>query len=154
MIYKLKIPCIPKAVQSFKYTKLGHKYQPDEVENRKAYITMMAAQQFKHAPLDGCIEIVYFYHVFSPLKSMTKAEKLHIANGGFIYKNTKPDVMDNLNKGVMDALNGICWVDDKMICGGKVTKVYGLNPGLYIAFRLIDKIIPLEKLKQEAVKES
>lgn len=37
---------------------------------------------------------------------------------------TKPDI-DNIVKGVFDALNGIAWQDDKQVVTLKVKKIYG-----------------------------
>lgn len=36
---------------------------------------------------------------------------------------TKPD-LDNLEKAVMDALTGVCWVDDRLIVGKSSVKRY------------------------------
>lgn len=42
----------------------------------------------------------------------------------------KPDI-DNVLK-MLDALNGICWTDDKLIVECTVSKHYGVKPGLLI----------------------
>lgn len=45
------------------------------------------------------------------------------------YCTTKPDI-DNMVKGLLDALNGLLWVDDNRIVGVSVTKIYSNNPGI------------------------
>lgn len=43
----------------------------------------------------------------------------------------KPDI-DNLIKGLFDAVNGLVWVDDNRVAKiGSVEKVYSENPGIY-----------------------
>ena len=46
-----------------------------------------------------------------------------------MYKNTKPDLTDNLNKGLFDALQDIVYTNDSRIV--KITdtsKIYGIHP--------------------------
>jgi len=48
------------------------------------------------------------------------------------YHTSKPDI-DNLFKGVTDALNGIIWADDSLICEiGRQIKIYGEKPRIEI----------------------
>lgn len=44
------------------------------------------------------------------------------------YHTSKPDI-DNLVKGLFDAVNGILWADDKQVVRVNATKVYGEKPG-------------------------
>ena len=53
--------------------------------------------------------------VFPPLKSMKKKTIQDIEAGEIIYKITKPDLEDNLKKGLNDAMTGIVWTDDSRI---------------------------------------
>ena len=49
------------------------------------------------------------------------------------FKTTKPDMPDNLKKLVLDAMSGIVFKDDGLICTEhEVMKYYGPNPGTYI----------------------
>jgi Holliday junction resolvase RusA-like endonuclease len=46
-----------------------------------------------------------------------------------VFKSTKPDLPDNLNKLVFDAMKGIVFTDDKLIVGiENCYKYYGLQP--------------------------
>lgn len=48
------------------------------------------------------------------------------------YHTGRPDI-DNLFKGVTDALNGIIWADDSLICEiGRQIKIYGEKPRIEI----------------------
>jgi Holliday junction resolvase RusA-like endonuclease len=53
---------------------------------------------------------------------------------GALWKSSKPDY-DNLGKIVGDALNGVAWVDDALICDGRILKRYGDVPRLLVRFR-------------------
>lgn len=47
------------------------------------------------------------------------------------WKTSRPDI-DNLQKIVMDALNGVAWVDDAQVCYVTAWKEYGDVPGLRV----------------------
>lgn len=59
----------------------------------------------------------------------------------FLWKPTKPD-KDNLEKAMLDALNGILWYDDAQVVAGTTRKMYG-PPGqssyIGLNFRAADK---------------
>ena len=122
----------PKAVQSVKVRVIGghaQTYQPKQVIDWKNYIRMVASSQL---PPDW--KIVDFpigvkcEYVFSPLKSMPKRVIQALQDGKIIYKPTKPDLGDNLFKGLADSLTGVVWKDDAVICETFAVKRYGLSP--------------------------
>jgi len=45
-----------------------------------------------------------------------------------IYKTTKPDLVDNLMKGLFDAMKGVVFIDDALVCKTETEKIYGLVP--------------------------
>jgi len=64
---------------------------------------------------------------------MSKEMKNHIKEGYPVFKETKPDLLDNLFKGFADALNGIVWQDDALISYCKeIYKIYGEHPGIQL----------------------
>lgn len=63
--------------------------------------------------------------VFPYLKSHTKAERDFVSAGGMLWKHTKPDVTDNLNKPVADALQGLVMENDSQIADFSARKIYG-----------------------------
>ena len=133
---RLEFPGEPKSVQSFRFTRQGRKYQPKDVTEWKGYIRCMAQEQLppEFAPLD-CGVNIHVIFVFTPPKSMKKADKDKIEAGLTVYKTTRPDLTDNLFKGVIDALTGICWTNDSRICKERAVKVYGREPRITIEFR-------------------
>lgn len=48
-----------------------------------------------------------------------------------IYHTSKPD-RDNLDKFVLDALTGVFFTDDKIVCDGRIVKKYSTIPRLEI----------------------
>lgn len=47
----------------------------------------------------------------------------------------RPDI-DNYQKAVFDALNGVLWKDDSLICHAVSKKVYGDTPGIVVLVRI------------------
>lgn len=118
----------PKAIQSFRFTKSGRKYQPVEVLEYKKFIALNAKIQlpkdFKMFENGVAISIRF---VFPPLKSWSKKKIKNLQNGIKIYKITRPDT-DNLMKGFFDSLNGIIYKDDSQIVKIEAEKIYDFPP--------------------------
>ena len=74
-----------------------------------------------HKPWTGAVQI-NFTAVFETPKSFSRALK-DAASRGELYATKKPD-KDNIEKLIVDALNGIAWADDAQVMGGGI-KRYG-----------------------------
>ncbi len=125
-----------KAIQSFRFHNAGNfiqRYQPKQNYEYKALIRHSAEQQigadFKllENPLKVQVEFV-----FPELKSFSKSLKKRISEGAIVYKNTKPDLHDNLCKATFDALTGIVWEDDSQVAELSSRKYYGIRPKIII----------------------
>lgn len=55
------------------------------------------------------------------------------------YHDRKPD-LDNLEKSVLDAMTGVFFVDDSLVCDVHASKLWSLNPA--IAVDIMDAIDP------------
>lgn len=55
------------------------------------------------------------------------------AIAGDILPTTRPDI-DNVVKGIKDALNGLLWADDSQVVQLSARKVYAETPGVIIEF--------------------
>lgn len=66
-------------------------------------------------------------------KSATKAQRAGM-EAGTILPSRKPDV-DNIEKAVLDALNGIAYKDDARVHRTSCTKYYGAEPRLEITIK-------------------
>lgn len=80
------------------------------------------------APLDGAVVIEIAFSMPIP-QSWSQRKKDH-AMLGSVLPTSKPD-LDNLQKSLCDAGNGILYTDDARIVGLRVTKRYG-EPGATI----------------------
>lgn len=93
--------------------------------------------------MKGAVRIKQAVFVFAKdIKGFKKAEREHLQNGGYIFKTTKPDVTDNLFKGLIDAMSGIVYEADQLICHNADTKkVWGLETRIEIEFEEIDNLL-------------
>lgn len=92
----------------------------------------LRAQAMPHRPAQP-LETPLFVgiRVFRSIpKSMAK-KRIELAEKGYLRPVTKPDV-DNYQKLVYDALNGIFWRDDSQIVESKTAKFYSSTPRLEI----------------------
>lgn len=130
---KLTFNLVPMAVQSCRFTRSGMKYQPKENLSYKAQLRFLTQQQI---PADfKLFEKALRVHaefVFPELKSFSKKLKTLIGEGAVIYKGTKPDLHDNLNKATFDALTGVIWEDDSQVAELSSRKIYGTKPQIIL----------------------
>lgn len=126
----------PKAIQSVRVAQIGgfiRKYQPKANVDWKAYLRVLAIDQLPTdwEPLSDALELHVDFS-FAPLRSMSKKLRARIAGGEIVYKPSRPDLCDNLMKGLCDALTGVVWRDDAQICRVSSVKRYGDKPGIAI----------------------
>lgn len=109
----------PRAKQSARHVVNKGKiksYQNKDLKSWENAIKMMAKNQYKAEILTCGLAVKNLIYSFKALKSFTKKQNLEIAEKGYIYKITKPDLTDNLNKALFDALEGIVYKNDSQIC--------------------------------------
>lgn len=113
----------------------GHAYTPASTRLYERKI----AQAYKAAggkKMDGALH-VDFETVFGIQKSATKAERMRRLNGNEIAMK-KPDI-DNVEKIVLDALNGVAYEDDTQIVSVRSIKGrYEDVPRLIVRVREIE----------------
>ena len=106
---------VPKARP--RTTKRGNRaimYTPDKTKNFENYVKLVAAQHVPEELLTSALEVRLDF-LFQRPKSLPKKIRYH---------TKKPDI-DNLAKSVMDALEGIIYVNDAQVISLRVTKDYG-----------------------------
>lgn len=135
----------PKAIQSVRFASRGGFVQTFQPKANKEWKLLVKSETFKQLPpswkpLEGplWVEIVY---VFAPLKSFRKADRELIEHGGLIFKETKPDVNDNLNKGLFDAFTGVLWGDDAQVAWSASQKAFGKVPGIHVAVGTLPRTV-------------
>jgi len=145
---RLYFPYEPKPVQSSTFsTKNGviRNYQPSKVTSYKGVISYSFLQQVGAGfmPTDKPIFITRLWFVFPTNKGITKRDMAIVeawekmeGEAGFmydaptpLYKPTRPDLMDNIQKGFWDALSGLLFKDDaQIVSANNILKCYGLRP--------------------------
>jgi len=131
----------PKQSARFYHTgKFIKSYQTQTVKNEESNVKMQVIAQLPagFAIAQGPIMVTKLHYVFSPPKKTTKRDMKAIEAGELVYKATKPDLTDNLNKGVFDALQGIIYTNDSQIISlDNVKKIYGLRPRVEIELEIL-----------------
>lgn len=135
----------PTAKQSFKFRKVGkfmQKYTPQEQVMYEVRIRQMAQEYLaQHHPgflpykPNVPLRVTKLHYVFTPTGAIMNNKKKYQAmeNGIWIIKTTKPDVTDNLNKPLFDALAGVVYFNDAQIAmTDGIVKYYGLKRGIYL----------------------
>jgi Holliday junction resolvase RusA-like endonuclease len=140
---KLTIPGIPQPKQSsrFRIAKMNNgrsipvSYQTKEVKDNERSIKMIINEQLPQdfKPFTKGVIVKKLHYVFPPLKTASKQQLFLIDCGQIIYKTTKPDLTDNLQKGLFDAMEGIVFMNDSQVCSiYDLKKYYGYNPRIEI----------------------
>ena len=106
-------------------------YQSAEVIKQKDNIIAQVLSQLPNnfRPFTIPLIVTKLHYIFPIPSSMTKKKIKLIEQGQLIRKYTKPDITDNLNKGLFDSLEGIVYVNDSLITDlDDVKKYYGFVP--------------------------
>lgn len=118
---------------------LTKSYQKKEIKEKEQDIRQQVISQlpFDFKPFDCPLIVEKLDFIFPPLKSFNNTIKNGLLNPKFIiYKITKPDINDNLNKGLFDAMEGVVFLNDSQIVEMRnVRRIYGPIPGIDIRFR-------------------
>lgn len=110
------------------------KFQDKDQLNKETYVKWCIKGQlpFGFELWNEPIVVTKLHYIFYPPKKYLSRVK----NKEFIYANKRPDLSDNLNKLVFDAMNKIVYVDDSQVVSmNDVCKYYGLQPKTIIQMR-------------------
>lgn len=129
MIQKITISGQPGHKGRPRFTRSGHVYTPAMT---KAWENRVRASAVTIQMIsEGAISVVIVAR-FQTLKSDIRKRDPRPVR----WKTTKPD-SDNIEKGVLDALNGIAWSDDALICAPLMLKQFaaqGEDPHTIVVF--------------------
>jgi Holliday junction resolvase RusA-like endonuclease len=105
-------------------------YTPKKTRDYEAQVKAIA-QQACGTSRPTANAIGFEFVAFVPIpKSWSKA-KQDKARAGLIYPTSRPD-LDNYEKAVTDALNGVAFADDSQICDVVKSKRYSDEPRIYV----------------------
>jgi len=112
------------------------KFQDKDQMNKEVYARWCIKGQlpFGFELWTGPIAVTKLHYIFYPPKKYfddVQAKKL-------VFVTTRPDMTDNLNKLVFDAMKKIVYLDDSQVCVmDNLMKYYGLQPRTIIELRKI-----------------
>ena len=123
-------PMPKQSVRSFIQGGAIKHYQPKEtIDRTNEYIKTIKFQLPKDFVMfEQRVHVRKMHFVFKPLKAFhkIKGRMKAINEGEIIYKETRPDLPDNLKKLVNDAMSGLVYKDDGIIVSeDNVKKYYG-----------------------------
>ena len=127
MILTFIIPGEPSGQGRPRFTTInGHAkaYDPEKSRNYKAYVKLLALQavnEINWKCTDKPIRMTIVASCSIPKSATKKFRQMALA--GFERPTKKPDV-DNIYKGIADALTGIAYKDDKQIVSAEIYKNY------------------------------
>jgi Holliday junction resolvase RusA-like endonuclease len=112
----------------------GRTYTPAKTVAYEQLIARTAAEAMRHLPYEltdlPCYVRVDVYKGVP--KSWSKAKRARALDGQEIPG--KPD-LDNVAKGVLDAMNGVAYIDDTQVVRLLVQKQYSLEPRLVVTVK-------------------
>ncbi|ADE12159.1 RusA family crossover junction endodeoxyribonuclease [Sideroxydans lithotrophicus] len=88
-------------------------YTPEKTASYENLVKLAAAKAMDgRQPIDGAAQVSIWLWVTPPASWSQKKQRQALAHE--IFPTTKPD-MDNVVKGIFDAMNEIVWQDDKQV---------------------------------------
>lgn len=144
--YELVVPGDPQAWQragariakTFKGKHYISFYTKKETRDAEFKISVIAKPQSPKKLLECALRVDLFFYMPHPQGHYGTGRNASIIKPQFqyAYPITKPDY-DNLEKLVLDALTGVFWADDSIVCQGWHEKIYSTNPRTEIKIRIL-----------------
>lgn len=149
-------------MQSTRFAR-GHTFVPADVKAWKAEVRRQLMAYKPERPIKGPIQIIELTYRFrlpsstatvdelcdlfevinnrkiegSTKKQRMEALRQQIADGAPLPYLAKADLMDNLNKGLIDCMTGLFWEDDSQIWeSANARKIYDLKDGITIKIKM------------------
>jgi len=124
----------PQAHQSFRFARNGRRYKPKKVTDYQNCVKDLVKKQlpenFNIVGAGSVIFVNYIEYIFAYPKSFSKRKRLES-----VYKTTKPDLQDNLNKAFFDSLEGLVYEQDQnIVVINNMKKVYGEQDKIKVQF--------------------
>jgi len=140
---KLKFPIAPFVKQSTRFGK-GRAYKDPKIKalEEKIQLMFLEIKPRGFQMFTGPIRITKAEYRFRLPKSAKAEWRKAVESGRLVLKATRPDLTDNLFKGVIDALSGLVFQDDSQIvemC--HVRKVYAAEPAIILEFEVVHNMI-------------
>lgn len=122
----------PRAAKRGKHVTL---YTPAKTVTYENTAALFASQAMTgRPPFSG--PMCVFMDIMLPIPGSWSKKRQEAARTGKEWPTKKPD-MDNVIKGIFDAMNGIVWADDVQVVALNVGKMYSDSPGVVVRIRPI-----------------
>lgn len=115
-------------VQAKQRPRLGRysRYTPEQTKNYENWVKLSFINQYPDfKPYENALKVII--SVFFEIPKSASKKKREQMLIGKIRPTIRPD-LDNIAKSVLDALNGLAYLDDKQIVLLKVEKFYDVSP--------------------------
>lgn len=123
-------------------------------KTRRFEASVRAAGQVAMGTLRPCRDAVQMTLVaFVPIPKSWSKRKHAQALAGLLYPLTRPD-LDNYEKSVTDALNGVVYVDDAQICDVVKSKRYSDEPRVTVTFNSINGFSTYERQPNRRIRHA
>lgn len=125
MTVEFTIPGVPQGKERPRFTRSGIAYTPKRTKDYEKMVAWAYECEAHGAKLTGSIRanIVAIY----PVPRSWSKKKQEEAINNRVLPMVKPD-LDNVAKAVLDALNGIAYIDDAAVTDLTICKRYGTRP--------------------------
>lgn len=141
--WNFNVPGIPVAKGRPRVTIRGGRpraYTPEKTEKYENLVRLAFIEKYgETAPASGPITIEI--DAFFPIPKSFSKNKRQRALLGLVQKTTKPD-LDNVQKAILDGLNGVAFADDSQIYEIHARKAFSTTPRA--------DIVITEELEEEA----
>ena len=99
----------------------GHAYTPENTRVYEEAVKLIASTKVKQ-PLSGALKMTLIFYM--PIPKSWSEKRKEQALRGEIRPTTRPDI-DNLEKAICDGLNGVAYIDDRLIVEKHTYEYYG-----------------------------
>lgn len=133
LTFHVDLDPVPKGRPRF--SKIGgfvRSYTPKKTSDYEAQVKAIAQNAMTREPLETPLAAFLYFRL--PIPKSYPKKRIAACLSGSERPIKKPD-LDNLAKSVLDALNGVVYLDDAQLVSLHVTKVYSHNPGVDIMIR-------------------
>jgi len=128
-------PQAQKRHRTFRMNSGGDRFGNMHVDPSKAKkndLLWVIQEMRPEKPLDFAIRVDAVFFFKRPKSHYRTGKNSHILRDDAPYWHIgKPD-RDNLDKFILDAMKGVFWKDDSIVCDGNISKKYDENPRTWI----------------------
>lgn len=124
----------PKGKERPRFGNRGQVYTPDKTATYENQIKIAYYEQCGNAKFAEESQLELFVKAYYKIPKNTSKKKKQTMLSGEIRPTKKPDG-DNILKAVADALNGVCYKDDKCLIKMSIEKFYSDMPRIEVVVK-------------------